>query len=1021
MSTTQQPVGVGDFVLLDKIDLENFMNNLELRFKNGKIYTYIGEVCVSVNPYRTMNIYDNAHVNQYKGRELFENPPHIFAIADASHKVMKQQGRDTCIVISGESGSGKTEASKIIMKYIAAVTNQGGLKDIERVKNILIQSNSILEAFGNAKTNRNDNSSRFGKYMDIHFDFKGDPIGGHINKYLLEKCRVIYQQNGERNFHCFYQLLSGCSDETLKKLNLSRNPTDYFYVKQGNATRVSTINDKSDFKDVTHSMNTLDFNKQEQDSIWRVVAAILHLGNVEFTKSDDKLSVKDNRSVEYVATLLQVERRELERALCERVIAARGDIMRKEHTESEANYGRDALAKAVYDRLFSWIVERINSAISVDDSNYQYKYKSSLIGVLDIYGFEIFDNNSFEQFCINYCNEKLQQLFIELVLKQEQEEYNREGIEWQNIDYFNNQIICDLVEAQHTGILSIMDDACKMTAERVTDELLLENMDKKLKGHQHYCSRQLKPAFKQLRHKIDFRITHYAGEVTYCINGFLDKNKDTLFQDFKRLLYSSKDPNLRSMWPEGSQHISETTKRPATAGTLFKNSMQELVKNLLSKEPHYVRCIKPNEMKSPSAFDEERVKHQVSYLGLVENVRVRRAGFAYRQRYDRFLKRYKMISQFTWPNFRAGLEKDGIKIIMDERGFSKDVKYGKTKIFIRSPRTIFALESARNELIPGIATLIQKTWRGYRARQHYKKMRAALVMIKAYRLKKTRCYVNALQKKLGHVKTAKDYGKSIIWPAPPLTMRESTKILRAMFNRWRAYMVLKKIPQVQWPEMKLKIMAASALLHKRSNWGVSRKWEGNYLSKHAENINYTPFNDAVNNLKNSQHFSSVLFSSFVTKFNKFNKVAERVLLITDMYIFKLDNLKFRNMKEGVAIKELTGITVSPGNDQLIVLHCPGGNDLLVSLHCDSQDDRIGELLGIILSRYVQLTNNELPVNVSKTISCSLGGKKKVINIQGSSEVTAPTFRKGSSNTILYMLPSNYAIVENGNGNNYIKC
>ncbi|CAH1988239.1 unnamed protein product [Acanthoscelides obtectus] len=791
----QREVGVGDFVLLDKIDLDSFMKNLQLRFKNGKIYTYIGEVCVSVNPYKTMNIYGQDYVEQYKGRELFENPPHIFAIADSSHKVMKQQGRDTCIVISGESGSGKTEASKIIMKYIAAVTNQGGQKEIERVKNVLIQSNSILEAFGNAKTNRNDNSSRFGKYMDIHFDFKGDPIGGHINKYLLEKSRVIHQQPGERNFHCFYQIFCGASDDLLRKLKLTRNPDNFFYVKQGNAAKVDTINDRNDYREVTNSLNTLQFSKDDQDTLWRVVAAILHLGNVEFDVDEDKLILKKGQSVNNVAELLKVEKSDLEKALCERVIAARGDIMRKEHTETEASFGRDAFAKAVYDRLFAWIVGKINDAIAVDKNNYSAQYKSSLIGVLDIYGFEIFDNNSFEQFCINYCNEKLQQLFIELVLKQEQEEYNREGIAWTNIEYFNNQIICDLVEAPHKGIISIMDDACKMTAEKVTDELLLEAMDKYLKGHKHYMSRQTKPPEKTLRHKIDFRVTHYAGDVTYCIIGFLDKNKDTLFQDFKRLLYNSKDPNIKEMWPEGAQHISEITKRPPTAGTLFKNSMQALVQNLQNKEPHYVRCIKPNEIKSATAFDEERVRHQVSYLGLVENVRVRRAGFAYRQRYDRFLKRYKMISQFTWPNFRSGSDKDAVKVIMDEKRFADDVKYGRTKIFIRSPKTLFELENARNDLIPGIVTLIQKTWRGFVARQQYKKMKALLTMVKCYRQKKLREYISSLENKFRRVKTMKDYGKSIVWPAPPRSLLNSAKMLRSIYNRWRAFMILNRIPR----------------------------------------------------------------------------------------------------------------------------------------------------------------------------------------------------------------------------------
>ncbi|XP_076272228.1 unconventional myosin ID isoform X2 [Rhynchophorus ferrugineus] len=1006
-------VGVGDFVLMDKIDLDHFMENLELRFRHGFIYTYIGEVCISVNPYKNMNIYDQQHVEKYKGRELFENPPHVFAIADASHKVMKQQRKDTCIVISGESGSGKTEASKIIMKYIAAVTNQEGKHEIERVKNILIQSNAILEAFGNAKTNRNDNSSRFGKYMDIHFDFKGDPIGGHISNYLLEKSRVTAQQAGERNFHSFYQLLSGAGDDLLKRLRITRDSNQYFYVKQGNAAKVDTINDRNDFRNVTTSLNTLQFSKEDQDTLWKVVAAILHLGNVEFNINEEKLEVTRSQSVDNVAELLQVQKGELETALSERVIAARGDIMRKEHTESEATYGRDAFAKAIYERLFNWIVQKINAAIAVDASNFQKNYKSSLIGVLDIYGFEIFDNNSFEQFCINYCNEKLQQLFIDLVLKQEQEEYRSEGIEWTNIDYFNNQIICDLVEAPHQGVMAIMDDACKMTAEKVTDEMLLEAMDKKLKGHKHYMSRQTKQSEKSLRHKIDFRITHYAGDVTYCIIGFLDKNKDTLFQDFKRLLYNSKDANLKAMWPEGAQHITQITKRPPTAGTLFKTSMLELVKTLTNKQPHYVRCIKPNEIKSPSSFDYERVKHQVSYLGLIENVRVRRAGFAYRQRYDKFLKRYKMISQFTWPNFRSGSNSEAIKVLMKDVGLDNDVKYGITKIFIRSPKTLFALENSRNQLIPGIVTLIQKTWRGYKARQLYKRMKAALFLIQAYRRKKMRSYVNQLQVKFRNAKKMHDLGKSITWPAPPKGLESTARLLQAAHLRWRAYIILSRIPKNDWPQMKVKVSAASVLVNKRSHYGLDRKWEGNYLSKLDENSNYTMFNEAVNNLKNAKHLGHVLFSSYVTKFNKFNKVAERVMLVTDDFVFKLDSEKFRNMKEGVPLKDLTGISVTPGQDQLIVLHCPGGNDLVVSLHCLKQEDRIGECVGTICNRFFQLRKMELPVKVNKVIQCSLGGKQRLININVSSEVQSATFRKDGAN-ILYMLPSSFAIMENGN-------
>nr|XP_023508804.1 unconventional myosin-Id isoform X5 [Equus caballus] len=505
--------GKADFVLMDTVSMPEFMANLRLRFEKGRIYTFIGEVVVSVNPYKSLNIYGRDTVEQYKGRELYERPPHLFAIADAAYKAMKRRSKDTCIVISGESGAGKTEASKYIMQYIAAITNPSQRAEVERVKNMLLKSNCVLEAFGNAKTNRNDNSSRFGKYMDINFDFKGDPIGGHINNYLLEKSRVIVQQPGERSFHSFYQLLQGGSEQILRSLHLQKSLSSYNYIHVG-AQLKSTINDAAEFKVVADAMKVIGFKPEEIQTVYKILATILHLGNLKFVVDGDTPLIENGKVVSIIAELLSTKTDMVEKALLYRTVATGRDIIDKQHTEQEASYGRDAFAKAIYERLFCWIVTRINDIIEVKNYDTTIHGKNTVIGVLDIYGFEIFDNNSFEQFCINYCNEKLQQLFIQLVLKQEQEEYQREGIPWKHIDYFNNQIIVDLVEQQHKGIIAILDDAC-MNVGKVTDEMFLEALNSKLGKHGHFSSRKLCASDKILEFDRDFRIRHYAGDVVF--------------------------------------------------------------------------------------------------------------------------------------------------------------------------------------------------------------------------------------------------------------------------------------------------------------------------------------------------------------------------------------------------------------------------------------------------------------------------------------------------------------------------
>ncbi|XP_025081061.1 unconventional myosin-Ib-like isoform X3 [Pomacea canaliculata] len=726
-------VGVSDAVLLDPMTEDAFITNLQERFRHQQIYTYIGSVVVSVNPYQKLPLYTHSIVEEYRSRNIYELPPHIYAIADDAYRSMRDRGLDQCIIISGESGSGKTEASKVIMQYVAEVSGKG--QEIDRVKEQLLQSNPVLEAFGNAKTNRNDNSSRFGKYMDIEFDFKGDPVGGVITNYLLEKSRVAVQSKGERNFHIFYQLLSGAPPQLLEDLKLVRGTEHYSFLNTSGCVEVDTIDDGANFETVLNGMRIIGFTEEETRAVLQMVAAVLKLGNVTFSPrlnadNTDGSDVATLKEIEEVVHLLGCSCETLSTALTHRIVAVKGDMVTTDLSVGESVYARDALCKAIYSRMFSWLVRRINDSIKV-----KHSIRTKVMGVLDIYGFEVFESNSFEQFIINYCNEKLQQIFIELTLKEEQEEYVKEGIEWIHVEYFNNSVICELIEKNVSGMLALLDEEC-LRPGNTSDRTFLAKLDERCADHPHYESRHCRKtqSDKTLPHEA-FRLRHYAGNVTYKVEGFLDKNNDLLFRDLSQAMYTCTHPLLRDLFPEGNPEL-KSLKRPATAGSQFKVSVTDLMKNLLSKNPNYIRCIKPNDLKRPDQLDLQIVRHQVRYLGLMENVRVRRAGYAFRQLYERFLYRYKMLAPSTWPHWHGEPREGVCHILTAQMVPQEEFAYGTTKIFIRNPKLLFDLEERRRERMHFLATQIQKMWRGWRQRTLYLRMREAQIVISA----RFRCY-----------------------------------------------------------------------------------------------------------------------------------------------------------------------------------------------------------------------------------------------------------------------------------------
>ncbi|XP_026128348.1 unconventional myosin-Ib isoform X6 [Carassius auratus] len=725
-------IGVGDMVLIEPLSEDTFIENLRKRFDHNEIYTYIGSVVISMNPYKSLPIYTAEKVEEYRNRNFYELSPHIYALADEAYRSLRDQDKDQCILITGESGAGKTEASKFVMSYVAAVCGKG--QEVNKVKEQLLQSNPVLEAFGNAKTVRNDNSSRFGKYMDIEFDFKGDPLGGVISNYLLEKSRVVKQPRGERNFHIFYQLLSGASDDTLQKLKLDRDFSKYNYLSLDSAT-VNGLDDAASFRTVRNAMQIVGFMEDEVQSVLELVAAVLKLGNLEFKPESrcngfDESRIKDKNDLKEMCELLGIEQSVLERAFSYRTVEAKMEKVSTTLNVAQAYYARDALAKNLYSRLFSWLVNRINESIKA-----QTKSRKKVMGVLDIYGFEIFENgdNSFEQFIINYCNEKLQQIFIELTLHEEQEEYIREGIEWTNIEYFNNAIICDLIENNKNGILAMLDEEC-LRPGTVTDETFLDKLNTVCAEHQHFESRQSKNSKFLTDHSLPhncFRIQHYAGKVLYRVEGFVDKNNDLLYRDLSQAMYKANQSLIKILFPEGNP-AKVNLKRPPTAGFQFRASVGTLMKNLLTKNPNYIRCIKPNDKKAAHIFTDSLVCHQVRYLGLMENVRVRRAGYAFRQAYEPCLERYKMLCKQTWPHWK-GPAREGVEVLLKNLQVpAEEFAYGRSKIFIRNPRTLFFLEEKRRQCLEDLATLIQKIYRGWKSRTHFLLLKKSQVVVAAW-------------------------------------------------------------------------------------------------------------------------------------------------------------------------------------------------------------------------------------------------------------------------------------------------
>uniref|UniRef100_A0A8C7GAU3 Myosin IIIB n=1 Tax=Oncorhynchus kisutch TaxID=8019 RepID=A0A8C7GAU3_ONCKI len=746
-----------DLVNLEFLDEETIIKHLSKRYDELQIYTYVGDILIALNPFQTLSIYSPQFSKLYHGVKRADNPPHIFATADAAYQGMVTFCKDQCIIISGESGAGKTESAHLIVQHLTFL----GKANNRTLREKILQVNPLVEAFGNACTAINDNSSRFGKYLEMKFTPTGAVMGAKISEYLLEKSRVIKQATGEKNFHIFYYIYAGLyHQEKLKKYRLpDKKPPRYIENQHGKVMQdiVSSKLYKEQFDAIQDCFRIIGFTDEEVNSVYRILCAILNTGNIEFTAitsqhQTDKSEV--NIPTSFSAALLCIGPEELTEALTSHCVVTRGETIIRTNTVDKATDVRDAMSKALYGRLFSWIVNRINALLQ-PDMNICVAESGMNVGILDIFGFENFKKNSFEQLCINIANEQIQFYFNQHIFALEQMEYQSEGVDASLVEYEDNRPILDMFLQKPMGLLSLLDEESRFP--QATDQTLVDKFEDNLR---------YKYFWRPKRFELCFGIQHYAGKVLYNVNGFLEKNRDTLPADIVVVLRTSENKLLqqlfsspltktgnlatsrarvtaasRSLPPQLSsgrnkvdtmemmRHPEETTNmRRQTVASYFRYSLMDLLSKMVVGQPHFVRCIKPNDDRQALRFFKERVMVQLRYTGILETVNIRRQGYSHRILFEEFVNRYYYLA------FRAHQMPDSSKenaVAILERAKLENWVLGKTKVFLKYYH-VEQLNLLLRELIARVMVMqaYTKGWLGARRyrREKEKRNRGAVVI-----------------------------------------------------------------------------------------------------------------------------------------------------------------------------------------------------------------------------------------------------------------------------------------------------
>ncbi|KAF9420455.1 Myosin type-2 heavy chain 1 [Podila epigama] len=721
--------GTEDLTNLSFLNEPAVLSNIKTRYSHCNIYTYSGIVLIAANPFARVNLYSQDIIQAYSGRRRGELEPHLFAIAEDAYRCMIRDEKNQTIVVSGESGAGKTVSAKFIMRYFATADDGGKSTDatkagMSETEEQILATNPIMEAFGNAKTTRNDNSSRFGKFTEIQFDKERNIIGAKIRTYLLERSRLVYQPEFERNYHIFYQLVAGAPPSEKKELDL-QSIQQFHYLKQGGVQTINGVDDAAEFEITQRALSTIGISVQVQWHIFRLLAALLHIGNIQVTGRNDAIISDEDPSLIIASKVLGIPLSEFKKWLIKKQITTRSEKIVSNLKPDQSLIVRDSVAKYIYSSLFDWLVNNINASLS---SEAVASKIHSFIGVLDIYGFEHFKKNSFEQFCINYANEKLQQEFNQHVFKLEQEEYVREKIDWKFIEFSDNQPCIEMIEGK-LGVLSLLDEESRMPSG--SDQGWCNKLFSQL-GTEKHKKWFTKPRFSNSA----FTISHYAHAVTYDCDGFLEKNKDTLPDELLNLIKNSDNEFLEEVLMTSATigaggSMSEDKRksvinRKPTLGAIFKGSLIQLMDTINSTNVHYIRCLKPNEAKQPWVFDAPMVLGQLRACGVLETIRISCAGYPSRWSFPEFVERYYMlVNSEHW-----GFDTQKMCSAILEATIKEADKYqvGLTKIFFRAGLLAY-MEKLRTDKLNAYATLIQKNMRRFVCQKRYQIVRRAAIKL----------------------------------------------------------------------------------------------------------------------------------------------------------------------------------------------------------------------------------------------------------------------------------------------------